>query len=58
MGRLAMRKLHRLIAGEVEVPVKSTAYGQLIIRNSCGAADPNLGGGKDPASVSALSHAF
>jgi DNA-binding LacI/PurR family transcriptional regulator len=34
MGILAMQKLHRLIAGEPEVPVKSLVYGDLIVRES------------------------
>jgi LacI family transcriptional regulator len=37
MGILAMRKLHRLIVGEPEIPVKSVVYGELIVRESCGA---------------------
>jgi DNA-binding LacI/PurR family transcriptional regulator len=36
MGALAMQKLHRLISGEPEVAVKSIAYGDLIVRDSCG----------------------
>ena len=37
MGRLAMQKLHRLINGEAEVAVKSVVYGELVVRESCGA---------------------
>lgn len=37
MGELAMHKLHRLIAGEPELPVKSLVYGELVVRASCGA---------------------
>jgi len=34
IGVLAMQKLHRLISGETEVPVKSLVYGELIVRES------------------------
>jgi LacI family transcriptional regulator len=37
MGILAMQKLQRLISGEAEIPVKSIVYGELIVRQSCGA---------------------
>ena len=37
MGILAMQKLHRLINGEPEVAVKSVVYGELVVRESCGA---------------------
>ncbi len=37
MGVLAMQRLHRLIAGEPEIAVKSVIYGELIVRESCGA---------------------
>ena len=37
MGVLAMQKLHRLITGEPELPVKSLVYGELMVRESCGA---------------------
>lgn len=37
MGILAMQKLHRLISGEPEISVKSIPYGNLVIRESCGA---------------------
>jgi LacI family transcriptional regulator len=37
MGILAMQKLHRLISGEPEVAVKSVVYGELVVRESCGA---------------------
>lgn len=37
MGVLAMQKLHRIIAGEPEIAVKSVVYGELIVRKSCGA---------------------
>jgi DNA-binding LacI/PurR family transcriptional regulator len=37
MGILAMQKLHRLIKGEPEVAVKSVVYGELVVRESCGA---------------------
>jgi DNA-binding LacI/PurR family transcriptional regulator len=37
MGVLAMRKLHRIISGEPEIAVKSVVYGELIVRESCGA---------------------
>jgi DNA-binding LacI/PurR family transcriptional regulator len=36
MGQLAMQKLHRLISGEPEVPVKSIIYGELVVRESSG----------------------
>jgi DNA-binding LacI/PurR family transcriptional regulator len=38
MGQLAMQKLHRLISGEPEVPVKSIIYGELVVRESSGAS--------------------
>jgi hypothetical protein len=37
MGILAMQKLHRLISGEPEIVVKSVVYGELVVRESCGA---------------------
>ncbi len=37
MGMLAMQKLHRLITNDTELPVKSVLYGDLIVRDSCGA---------------------
>lgn len=37
MGILAMQKLHRLITGERELAVKSVVYGELMVRESCGA---------------------
>jgi DNA-binding LacI/PurR family transcriptional regulator len=37
MGMLAMQKLHRLITGEPEIAVKSIVYGDLVVRESCGA---------------------
>lgn len=37
MGVLAMHKLHRIIAGEQEIAVKSIVYGELVVRESCGA---------------------
>jgi len=37
MGILAFRKLHQLITGENDIPVKSLLYGELIVRESCGA---------------------
>jgi DNA-binding LacI/PurR family transcriptional regulator len=37
MGALAMQKLHRIIIGEPEIAVKSVVYGELIVRESCGA---------------------
>ena len=37
MGVLAMQKLHRLISGEQEIPVKSVVYADLVVRESCGA---------------------
>lgn len=37
MGVLAMQKLHRLITGEPEIAVKSIVYGELVVRQSCGA---------------------
>ena len=37
MGVLAMQKLHRLISGEPEIAVKSIVYGDLVVRESCGA---------------------
>jgi LacI family transcriptional regulator len=38
MGILAMQKLHRIIEGRPELAVKSVVYGELIVRESCGAA--------------------
>jgi len=38
IGVLAMQKLHRLIAGEPEIAVKSIVYGELVVRESCGAS--------------------
>lgn len=38
MGVLAMQKLHRIIEGRPEIAVKSVVYGELIVRESCGAA--------------------
>jgi hypothetical protein len=32
-----MQKLQRLISGEAEIAVKSIVYGELIVRQSCGA---------------------
>ena len=37
MGVLAMQKLQRLIANEQEIAVKSIVYGELVVRESCGA---------------------
>lgn len=37
MGQLAMQKLHRLVTGEPEAAVKSIVYGELVVRESCGA---------------------
>ncbi|HQY94115.1 LacI family DNA-binding transcriptional regulator [Caldilinea sp.] len=37
MGVLAMQRLHRIIQGEAEIAVKSVVYGELIVRESCGA---------------------
>ena len=37
MGILAMQKLHRMINGEPEIAVKSIVYGDLVVRESCGA---------------------
>jgi LacI family transcriptional regulator len=38
---LAMQKLHRIIEGKPELAVKSVVYGELIVRESCGApVDP------------------
>jgi len=34
MGQLAMQKLHHLIKGEFEAPVKSVIYGELVVRES------------------------
>ncbi len=35
MGILAMRILHRIIAGDQEIPVKSIVYGDLVVRETC-----------------------
>jgi DNA-binding LacI/PurR family transcriptional regulator len=35
IGVLALRKLHRLIAGDETIPVKSVVYSELIVRDSC-----------------------
>ena len=35
MGVLAVRRLHRIISGDRDIPVKSIVYGDLIIRESC-----------------------
>jgi hypothetical protein len=32
-----MQKLHRMISGEPEIPVKTIVYGELVVRESCGA---------------------
>lgn len=37
MGIIAMHKLHRLINGEPEIPSKTIVYGELVVRESCGA---------------------
>jgi len=37
MGVLAMQTLHRIIQGEPEVAAKSVVYGELVVRDSCGA---------------------
>lgn len=37
MGIFAMRKLHRLISGEPEIASKTIVYGELVVRESCGA---------------------
>jgi LacI family transcriptional regulator len=43
MGVLAFQKLHHLINGENDIPIKSIVYSELIVRESCGAArqDPS-----------------
>ena len=38
MGVLALQKLHRLIQGKDTIPVKTTVYSELIVRESCGAS--------------------
>lgn len=43
MGVLALQKLHRLIQGEDTIPVKTIVYSELIIRESCGAANSRSG---------------
>lgn len=40
MGIFAMQKLHRLINEEPEIPSKTIVYGELIVRESCGAGIP------------------
>ena len=35
---LAMQKLHRLMSGQPEVPVKTIVYGELIVRQSSGSS--------------------
>ena len=50
MGILAMQKLHRLINGEPEVAVKSVVYGELVVRESCGAL-PEVRGAASLAGV-------
>ncbi len=37
MGILAFQKLHHLITGQTDIPVKSLVYSALILRDSCGA---------------------
>lgn len=37
MGVLAFQKLHHLITSDMDIPVKSLLYGELIVRESCGA---------------------
>ena len=37
MGMLALQKLHHLINGDNELPVKTIVYHELIVRESCGA---------------------
>lgn len=41
MGVLAMQKLRRLLGEERETPTKSVVYGELIVRESCGARRPH-----------------
>lgn len=38
MGVLAFKKLHHLITSDSDIPVKSLLYGELIVRESCGAS--------------------
>ncbi len=40
MGVLAMQTLYRIIQGEPEIAAKSVVYGELIVRDSCGAYRP------------------
>ena len=56
MGILAMQKLHRLIKGEPEVAVKSVVYGELVIRESCGAL-PEMRSVRGVASLVGLARA-
>jgi LacI family transcriptional regulator len=43
IGVLALRKVHRLIAGDETIPVKSIVYSELIVRESCGATGEMVG---------------
>ncbi len=52
---MRMRRHRRLIAGKVEVPVKSTVYGQLVIRGLGGAPAAQVIHGKEHRSLSAAS---
>ena len=45
MGVLAFQKLHRLIEGQDTIPVKTVVYGELIVRESCGAVRRRVGEG-------------
>ena len=56
MGILAMQKLHRLISGEPEVAVKSVVYGELVVRESCGAV-PEMRSVRGAASLVGLARA-
>jgi DNA-binding LacI/PurR family transcriptional regulator len=56
MGILAMQKLHRLIKGEPEVAVKSVVYGELVVRESCGAL-PEMRSVRGVASLVGLARA-
>lgn len=40
MGVLAMQTLYRIIQGESDIAAKSVVYGELVVRESCGAYQP------------------
>jgi LacI family transcriptional regulator len=49
MGILALQLLHRQITNESLIPVKSIVYGDLIVRESCGGAQPSPAASLQPS---------